>query len=75
MDPEKDTFNWSSLLEVVVGNSKKNGEQYRMLVVKKDVTFDRSLITKAMKSGVPVNDIRNQTGPAWGDDDLPETAE
>jgi hypothetical protein len=64
-------FNWSSLLEVLVGIGKNN-KQYRMLVVKKDIAFDRSLVTKAMKEGVPIKDIRNATGPEWGDDDLPE---
>jgi len=63
-------FDWSSLLQVLVGIGKNN-EQYRMLVVKKDVMFDRSLVKKAMKIGVEINDIRSSGGPAWGDDDLP----
>ena len=63
-------FDWKSLLQVVVGIGK-NGKQYRRLTVNKDQQFDRSLVLKAMKEKIPVNDIRNQTGPDWGDEDLP----
>jgi len=67
-------FNWSSLLEILVGIGKNN-KQYRRLVVKNDIAFDRGLVTKAMAEGVAIKDIRNATGPEWGDDDLPEPAE
>ena len=59
-----------NILEVVVGIGKNN-KQYRRLVVSNDKAFDKPLIRKAMKAGVPSKDIRNSTEP-WGDDDLPQ---
>ena len=67
------SFDWGSILQIIVGIGKNN-KQYRRLVVKNDAQFDRSLIVKAMKEKkVPVIDRRNQTGPDWGDDDLPSS--
>ena len=72
MPDSTDTFDWTSLLQVIVGIGK-NGKQYRRLVIKDDYAFDRSLVKKAMAGSAEVKDIRNSHGGDWGDDDLPET--
>jgi hypothetical protein len=56
--------------EVVIGNAKKDGKQYRRLVVKKDFTFSRPLIKWLCgNTDIEKKDIRGDTEP-WDDSDL-----